>query len=96
MKFILLLLSFSFSYTLHAQWKGKYDTTKIVGLICKDKDCSGAIFFRGYFITYLPTKSEMRMSIQQKSKTEFPNNRFLSEKGKVMNEPITYYFYQWR
>lgn len=93
----LLFLFIIFCIIGKCQWKGKNDTTKIVGLICKDKNCSDAKFFRGYLVSYIPTKREIKFSNSLNITKDFPDDQFLDEMKKVINiTPMTFYCYEWK
>jgi hypothetical protein len=70
--------------------KGRYDTSKIVGFICKDVNCSDGKFFRGYTVCFLPSKKENMFK-------DLPDDKFLDENKKVIEIiPITFYYYDWK
>lgn len=98
MKYISLLFLFIiFSIVGRCQWKGKNDTTKIVGLICKDQNCSDARFFRGYLVSYIPTKREIKYSSNLIVTKDLPEDQFLDEQKKVIDViPITFFCYEWK
>lgn len=98
MKYTSLLFSFVlFAFSSKCQWKGYYDTTKIVGFCCVDKNCTNAKFFRGYTIEYNPTQKELKAAIQKKNTLILPEEKFLDDhKNIVLTYPITFYYYNWK